>query len=124
MTIELDDKSYIVCIWFSSHPVSLNNWLACVVRDPDNSKKYKGWSRFHYVKDDKIFFGDDEKSWTIFHSQESQNEEDMIKFMDMSQLVIREGYPEMDKINVKGSLKDLIPLPKGKYWMHMKEVKE
>jgi hypothetical protein len=43
MSIEINEKSYIVGLWFSSDPITENNWLACIIRDPENPKKYKGW---------------------------------------------------------------------------------
>lgn len=122
MTIEINEKSYIVGIWFSSNPITENNWLAGVVRDPENPKRYKGWSRFRYVKDDKIFDSEDEKKWTDFTSQEHHTEQDMIDFMDLAQVRIEEGYPDKDKIIVKGDIKKLVELSKGKEWMNIKQV--
>ncbi len=121
--IELDDNSYIIGVWFSSNPVTGNNWLAAVVRDPENPQKYKGWSRFRYIRDTKVFDSDDEKSWTTFYSQEGQTEDDMIDFMDKAQIEIEQGYPDKDKIIVLGSLKELMELSKDKEWMFMKTKK-
>lgn len=120
MTIEIDEKSYIVGIWFSSDPVTENNWLAGIVRDPENSLRYKGWSRFRYVNDTKVWNSNDEKSWTTFTSQEHATDEDMIKFMELAQKEIEGGYPEKDKIIVQGDLKKLIKASQGKSWMHLK----
>lgn len=123
MTIELDDKSYILGMWFSSNPVNNNDWLGCVIKDPDNPKKYKGWSRFRYTRDNKIFDNDDEKSWTTFTSQEEKTEEDMIQFMTLAQKEIEHGFPVMDHLMVRGSLAELIELSDSKDWLNMKRVK-
>lgn len=123
MTIELDNNSYIVGMWFSSDPKTNNDWLACVIKDPENPLKYKGWSRFRYTKDEKIFDSEDEKSWTQFSSQEGHTEQAMIDFMEMSQKVIETGYPDKDHIIVKGNLEKLIELSKTKPWMNIKHVK-
>jgi hypothetical protein len=51
--IELDDKSYIVGMWFSSNPKTNDDWMACVIREEskginknlirsDNELYYKG----------------------------------------------------------------------------------
>lgn len=124
MAIELNDKSYIVGFWFSFNPISNNNWLACVIKDPDDPMKYKGWSRFRYVKDDKIWDGEDEKSWCTFSSKENATEDDMIEVMNSAQKEIEEGYPEKDKVIVKGDIHKMMKLSKGKEWMHIKEEKE
>ena len=123
MTIELDDKSYIIGMWFSSDPKTNNDWLGCVIKDPDNPLKYKGWSRFRYTKDSKIFDNDDEKSWTTFTSQEGQTEKALIDYMEAAQMVIAPGYPVKDHLMVRGTLKDLIKLSKSKDWLNMKQVK-
>ena len=117
--ISLDDESYIVGMWFSSCPKTENNWLACVVRDPKKPKAYKGWSRFRYVKDNNVFDSDDEKSWTTFDVQENTSQERIIEILRQMQDAIKEGYPDMDEIIVKGGLKKLIPLAKGKPWMNI-----
>jgi hypothetical protein len=120
MTIELDDKSYIVGVWYSSDPETLNNWLSCVIRNPDNPKTFKCWSRFRYVKGDKIFDGEDEKNWTTFISNEGHSESDLIALMRDAQEEIAPGYPDKDKIIVKGNLEKLMRLAKDKDWMHLK----
>jgi hypothetical protein len=122
MTIELDDKSYVVGMWFSSDPKTNNDWLACMIKDPNNPKKYKGWSRFRYTKDDKIFDSEDEKSWTNFESSDTNTEDEIIAIMDSMQNAIETGYPVKDKMIVKGSLKKLIELSKSKSWMNIKMV--
>lgn len=109
--IELNDKSYIVGMWFSSDPITNNNWLACVIKDPEQPTRYKGWSRFRYAKDDKIWGSEDEKKWTTFTSQDGVTDEDMIKYMDVAQNM-PVAYPEKDRIIVKGGLKELIKLSK------------
>lgn len=123
MTVEFNESSYIVGMWFSSCPKTLNNWLAGIVRDPENDKKYKGWSRFRYAKGNKIFNSEDEKIWTEFTSQENENEQSMIDFMRNAQRTIKEGYPEADEIIVNGDIHKLFELSKDKAWMHMKIAK-
>jgi hypothetical protein len=119
--IELNDKSYIVGIWYSSCPKTYNNWLACAIKDPENPNRYKIWSRFRYAKGDKIFDGEDEKSWTTLYTKENIQESNVIDNLNEGQLAIKEGYPEMDRIIVKGELKKLVKLSKDKEWMHMRE---
>lgn len=121
MTIELDEQSYIVGVWFSWDSFTGNNWMACVIRDPENPEKYKGWSRFRYVRDENIFESADEKSWTAFNVKDQTTEDEIIKLMDSAQTGIEPGYPDKDRIIVKGSLEKLMELSKGKEWMHMKE---
>lgn len=123
MAIELDDKSYIVGLWFSSCPKTENNWLACFVRDPENPKRYKGWSRFRYSKGTEVFNSEDEKSWTTLYSDENKTEQDILKFMKLAQDSIEEGYPDKDKIIVQGDLKKLMKLSENKHWMHMRTEK-
>src|SRR6185369_1493117 len=123
MTIELDDKSYILGTWFSSNFLNNNDWLGCVIKDHDNHKKYKGWSCFRYTRDNKIFDNSDEKSWTTFTSEEEKTEEDMIRFMTLAQKEIEPGFPVMDHLMVRGSLAELIELSDTKDWLNMKRVK-
>lgn len=121
MAIELSEESYIVGVWYSSCPKTNNNWLACFVKNPENPKKYKGWSRFRYSNGPEIFDGHDEKSWTALSSNdENKTDEDIIEFMDKMQNLIEAGYPEKDQIIVKGGLEKLIELSKDKPWMHMR----
>lgn len=123
MTIELDDKSYIVGMWFSSNPNNNDDWLGCVIHDPKKPGCFKGWSRFRYAKSGKIFDNDDEKSWTTFYSREGDTEQTMIDFMTMAQKQIEPGFPVIDNLMVRGTLKDLIKLSDTKDWLNMKRVK-
>jgi hypothetical protein len=118
--IELNDESYIVGIWFSSDPVSNNNWMSGFIKDPDNLKRYKGWSRFRYNKDDKVFDSEDDKIWADLTAHEDQNEDDIINTMRLAQLELKSAYPDTDEIIVKGRLKKLMKLARGKSWMNMK----
>lgn len=120
MTIQLDDKSYIVGMWFSSNPITNNDWLACIIRDPEHPNRFIGWSRFRYTKDDKIFDSEDEKIWTNFSSAEGATEQQMIAYLGIMQRGIEEGYPHMDEIIVKGDLKKLMKLAENKPWMNIK----
>lgn len=123
MTIELNQDSYIVGMWFSSSPVTHNDWMSCIIRDPENPKCFKGWSRFRYVEDAKIFDSDDRKSWTYLQSGEDATEEAMIHSMQMAQNLIEEGYPDKDCIIVKGGMDKFFELAKDKPWMNIKQVK-
>lgn len=38
------------------------------------------------------------------------------------QQVFKCGFPDIDRIIVKGSLKDMVRLSKGKSWLNMKHV--
>ncbi len=121
MTIQLDEESYIVGMWFSSDPFTNNDWLACVLRDTENPNRFIGWSRFRYTRDAKIFDSEDKKSWTNFSSAEGATENQMIGYLGIMQRGIQEGYPDMDEIIVKGDLKKLMELGKDKPWMNIKE---
>jgi hypothetical protein len=116
--IKLDDKSYIVGVWFSSNPISNDNWLACIIRKPDNPKEHLGWYRFRYSKSADPFSGEDEKNWFQIGFNENMKEDDFIDVMNEAQARIEEGYPEQDCVIVKGDLKKLIELTKDKPWMH------
>lgn len=120
--IELNDKSYIVGLWFSSCPITNNDWLACMIKDPEQPTRYKGWYRFRYVKDDKIWGSEDEKKWTNFTSQDGLTDEDMIKVMELAQN-LREAYPDKDHVIVKGDLKKMLELVEDKPWMNIKVEK-
>jgi predicted DsbA family dithiol-disulfide isomerase len=120
--IELDDKSYIVGIWFSSSISTNNDWMACVIRDPENPACYKGWSRFRTAKDDKIWDSEDEKRWSKFKTQEAKTEEEIIKHMNDVQQSLSAAYRNTDKILVKGNLKKMIGLSKDKDWLNIKQV--
>lgn len=122
--IELDDKSYIVGMWFSSNPVTNNDWMACVIADPERPGAFKGWSRFRTRKDDKIWDSEDEKRWTIIQSAEGHDEQFMIKTMREMQETLKCAFPDIDKIIVKGNLKKLMRLSDGHDWLNMKQVKE
>lgn len=124
MTMKLDNKSYIVGLWFSSDPKNNNDWLGCVVRDSKNHSKYIGFSRFVYKKYNNIFNTDDEKSWTDFTSQENQSEQDMIDLMERLQLIISPGYPVKDSFIVKGTFESLVKLSGSKDWIKMEVVEE
>lgn len=121
--IELNDKSYIVGMWFSSNPLNNNDWMACVVKDPDNPERYKGWSRFRYVKDSKIWDSEDEKSWTTLKTTDKKTDDEIIEMFNMMQEHIKAGYPDTDKIIVKGSLKNLMELSEKHPWLNIKQVK-
>lgn len=123
MTIELDDKSYILGMWFSSNPKNNDDWLGCVIRDPDKPGCFKGWSRFRYAKGPGIWNNDDEKSWTTFYSREGDTEQTMIDFMNLAQKNIEPGFPTIDCLMVHGSLKELVALSGTKDWLNMKKVK-
>lgn len=120
MTIELNDESYILGMWFSFDPLTENSWLGCVIKDPTNPKRFKGWSRFRYKKDKKIFDSDDSKNWHTFTSDENTHEDFIIKTMEAIQNRISIKYPEKDFIRVNGDLKKLISLSKDKDWLHFK----
>lgn len=122
MTIEINDKSYIVGMWFSRDPITNNDWLACIVRDPEQPTRYKGWSRFRYVKDNKIWDSEDRKSWTTFTSREQMNDDEIIGFIRLMQK-LECAYPHKDEIIVKGDIKKFFELAKDKSWMNLKEVK-
>ena len=122
MTIELNEDSYIVGMWFSSNPKTNNDWMACIIRDPENPKCFKGWSRFRYTKDSKIFDSDDEKSWTYLQSGENATEEEMIASMVAAQNLIEPGYPDKDCMIVKGGMAEFFQLANGKSWMNVKQV--
>ncbi|SRR5258706_12664186 len=121
MTIELNEESYIVGMWFSSCPKTSNNWLACVIKDPDNPKQYKIWSRFRYSKGSDAWDGKDEKSWMVGHTSETTTEEDIINGLNGIQSTISPGYSDIDKIIVKGNLDKLIGLSEGKEWMNIRQ---
>ena len=121
--IELDDKSYIVGMWFSSNKKTNDDWMSCIVRDPKDQTRFKGWSRFRTTKDAKIWDSKDEKRWTEFASQEGHTEQFMIDTMNATQQTLKSAFEITDKIIVKGSLKKMITLSKGKDWLNMKQVK-
>ncbi len=113
--IELDDNSYIVGIWFSSCPKTGNDWMGCLIKNPEDSTNYQGWSRLRYVNTKSS--GEDEKIWRHFTTKDNESEEEMIKFMDLTQSRMDEVYSVQDKIIVKGSLSKLISLSKDKDWL-------
>jgi hypothetical protein len=121
--IELDDKSYIVGMWFSSNPITNNDWMACIIRDPENKKGFKGWSRFRYTKDAKIWDSEDEKRWTAFRSAPGATEQYMIDVIEQTQQHLTCEFKNTDKIIVKGNLKKLMELSEGHDWLNMKQVK-
>lgn len=122
MMIEFNEQSYIIGIWYSSDPITGNNWLASAMRDPENPDCYKGSYRFRYVKDNKIFDSQDEKRWMNFKCEKNLSEDEIIEIMEKLQNEIEEGYPDKDKIIVQGDLKKLMNLSKDKNWMFMKEA--
>jgi hypothetical protein len=121
MTIEINEESYIVGIWFSSDPETNNNWLGCVVRDPENPTGFKGWSRFRYAKGDGIWDNEDKKSWYTFKIDKNIDEDGVIELMEKI-LNMPQAYSFKDRIIVKGSLKKLMKLSKSKIWMNIKQV--
>ena len=123
MTIELDENIYIVGMWFSSDPISGNDWLATIIRDPDHPTRYKGSYRFRYIKDDKIFDSEDEKSWTDFTCEDNIPETQIIEGMAYLQEAISAGYPDMDKIIVQDGIDKFFELAEGKPWMNIKQEK-
>jgi hypothetical protein len=120
MSIKLDDKSYIVGLWFSHNPTTKDDWLSCVIRDPENPKRYKGWWRFRYQKDDKIFDSVDEKKWAEFYSKEDINDEEIICITEKVQKILQFQFSEIDKIIVQGNLEKFMELSKEKNWMNLK----
>ena len=110
--IELNNESYIVGIWFACNEKTQDNWLGCVIRDPDNPKKYKIWDRLK-------FSNGYEKKWG---SLVLESESMAINFMEDIQNEMRSVFPETDSIIVKGHLKKLIELSKNKQWFQMKMV--
>ena len=123
MTIELDENSYIVGMWFSSTPKSHNDWLGCAIIDPENPLRYKGWSRFRHANSGEILDNDDDKCWTTYISHEGLSEEDVIRFMELAQNEIIEGFPDKDCLIVRGNLERLIELSDSKPWLNMKQVR-
>ena len=62
---------------------------------------------------------DDEKSFTYFKSDKKHAEDDLIDLMDLSQRTIERGYPEKDKVIIKGDSNKFRELLKDKSWMNM-----
>lgn len=120
--IELDDKSYIVGMWFSEDPITGDNWMACVIADPEKKGYFKGWARTRFIKDNKIFDSDDEKRWQSFESRSGQTENYMINTMSEIQASASIVFKKIDKIIVKGNLKKLMKLSKNHPWMNIKCV--
>lgn len=123
MTIELNDKSYIVGLWFSSSLFHRHDWLAWIIKDPENPKGYTGGYRFRYAKDNKIFDSEDEKSWRYFKTTEEKTEDEIIKIGNDMQEKMKAHFPQTDKIIVKGNLEKLMELAKDKPWMHLQTEK-
>jgi hypothetical protein len=121
--IEIDSDSYIVGFWYASCPRTNNNWLCCIIRDPDNPKRYKGWYRFRYSKGDKIFDSDDEKTWVSFTSINDETEFEAIgKMNDMQRNAIKMLYPDIDCLMIQGDISTFLEKAKTKEWMHLKCV--
>jgi hypothetical protein len=122
MTIELDEKSYIVGIWFSSCSETGNDVLMCVIAHPEKKGFFKGWSRTRYCNSPEIFNNDDKKNWYSFISREGQTEEYMIETMDTLHQASRMAYDYLDKIIVRGSLEKLMEMAPKHHWMNMQQV--
>jgi len=114
--IVINDKSYILGIWFSSHPVTKNNWMAFIMKDPENDQTYKLDYRFYDAKDES-------KSWTnaTFQLSEKQKldwEEIIFSHLEEVQNRFEKEYPEKDKLIVQGNSEKLFSLAKEKKWLN------
>lgn len=119
--MELNDNTYLIGIWFSSNPHTLDSWLCHAIKDPDNPDKYKVFYRFRYKKDDKIFNSEDEKNHYEFGFNDTQSEDYIIDFIDKIQSLIEPGYPEKDKIIIKGNVDKMFSLCKDKPWFNIRK---
>lgn len=119
--IEIDETTYIVGIWFSSSPLTNKNWMACIIKDPENTNKCKGWIRFRHVKGDKIFNSEDVKQWMTFISKENESEDEAINSIELFQKEVQLIYPYKDKIIVKGDINKMMSMSKNKDWIHTKD---
>jgi hypothetical protein len=120
--IELTESTYIVGFWFASDPRTGNDWMACVIAHPEKKNHYKGWYRFRYRKDDRIFDNEDEKKWATFESKEEQTEKEVILNIDMAMEGISVRYKDVDKLMVQGNLDKFIKLSDTKKWLNLKVV--
>lgn len=118
--IKLDEESYIVGIWFSSSSTTNNDWMACVVADPENKGRFNIYTRSRYGKDDKIFDSDDTKSWYLHKSSEGQDEDYLIDIVNKLQDMSKIAYDELDKVIVKGSVEKLLEMADAHPWLHLK----
>lgn len=125
--IEFDNKTYILGFWYSNDPQTNNNWLCCIVRDDASDGDWKGWYRFRYKKDEKIFDSDDEKSWVMLNGRKDKNmqkktEDEITGFMFDMQSAILLMYSQPDYLIIKGGISDLMEKAKTKDWMNIKFI--
>lgn len=119
--MQLNENTYLIGIWFSSNPSTLDSWLGYAIRDPDNPDKYKIFYRFRHKKDGQIFDSQDEKYHYGFLSNDGQSEDDIINLIDQIQSSIELAYPEKDKVIIKGDVVKMFSLCKDKSWFHIKQ---
>jgi len=110
--IKINHKSYILGIWFSSHPITKDNWMGCVMKDPENDQTYNLDHRFYNAKDES-------KSWTnvsfkLKDEQKPKWEEIIFNHLEEIQNRIEKGYPDKDKLIVQGNATKFLSLSKEK----------
>lgn len=118
--IEFKPDSYIVGLWYSENPQTLDNWMCAVWKDKDD-ERWNVFYRMRYKKDDKIFDSKDEKSWYGFACSGKTQEYQMIKTIDdMQRIGISIMMPKHDRLLIQGGFNDFLEKGKDKKWLHLK----
>lgn len=120
MTIELNEKSYILCIWFASCPQTENDLMITVIKDPDKEGYWKGKMRVRQKIDDNIFDSNDLKTWYSFETNVPMTEDEMIRKQHEMMESTKVLFPEIDFVIVQGGVEAFLEKAKEKPWMHMK----
>ena len=122
MTIEFNDDSHIIALWFSESPEG-NNWLACAQRD-NKTQEIRVDYRFRYKKDDYAFNSKDEKSWyTVKPKKEDSNEKIIDTFRLIQKAGTHLGFPYHDEVMINGGTQEFLDKTKDKPYMQMKQFK-
>jgi hypothetical protein len=121
MTIELDEKTYILGFWFAETQSGHTN-IICFYKNDNEEWTVK--TQIILKKDDNIFQNEEEKIWydtKISHPDYPVTEDVILEKMAALQETFKQAGFFTDSIIVQGDLVKLFELAKGKPWFNIIE---
>ena len=127
MTIELKEGWYYGGMWFVGGGRAPSgdqfDWLACLYKEgpiDDHSLKWQMAMRFRYLRDEKIWDSEDEKSWYYGEREGSAPEAELLAAMDkMAEVVAESSGGKVDSRHVRGDYRELVEWMSGMPWAHV-----
>ena len=118
MSIQFTEKSYILGLWYQETDDGLVNYLTAFWKEDG---KWMGMGRKRIVRDERIFDGQDEKTWQKLTPKNADiTENEIIEIMDETRDAAIICGLKTDQLLIQGDVKKFLELSKTKPWCHMK----